>query len=847
MKYLCVILSLAAVLLLPASTFGSSNSAPEFSHNAGTFIEPFDLHISSGEGEKIYYTLNGDLPDESSNLYNENDPVSISGSVIVRARSFKDGNPGETITKIYSQLHPNIADFNSNLPLVVVHQFDEIMHPEGAYRTTAHISFIDRDDDDRARLLSDNLHLHSSMQTNYRGNSSLTFPKKQFAVRLVDDDGENRNESILGLPSENNWIMHAPWDDRTLIRNAVAYRISRDMGRYAPRTKFVELFLHDGDGPVTESHYHGVYMLVERIKWDNNRVNIQKLDPEDNSEPEITGGYIINHEYGRESHISSTHRNTQFALVRPQDHDITTQQRNWIQGYLGDLERALFGANFRNPDSGYEAYLEPESFIDHHLITETFKEMDGYRASTFMYKDRGGRLIMGPVWDYNLSLGNYTTTEGWNGHDPTGWYYTHVPESWYLNGWYNRLFQDPDFAERYQERWWELRRGPFATEHFLHIIQEYTDKLGEAKERNFERWPILGDDVWQWSRDGFDTYEEEISYMKDWITQRLAWIDTQMGEPTEDPDETSNLQYFWVFDETMANNTPFSTIEASFSLINEARINFHSAIEGYPFHDGHPQWRNASMERRNRPTDINYRSEGNLGRPYDSSQMRALQVRQPFRGDNGENTLVFDLPTTDIDQNVIFSFAAKDEGAADELILDYSTNPEGNNWTTDGIDNSKLQLSESYQKYSILFSDIESTRDNEAFKIRICFDGPDMTAEDGNRVTFNNFSLETTDKSVVTTTDDYTDNLPQTVELEQNFPNPFNPSTTISYQLPRQSSVKLTVYNMIGQKVKLLADEVQGAGNHSMVFDASNLSSGVYIYRLDTEHTSMTQKMTLIK
>jgi hypothetical protein len=845
MRNFTAFIFLSAVLFFPISTFAGEISVPEFSHEAGTFTEPFELHISSKENAAIYYTLDGSLPDESSYLYEENEPVTISGSVMVRARTYQDGHPGEAVTKIYSQLHPNVADFDSDLPLVIVHQFDNIMHPEGAYRTPAYFTVIDKEEDGRARLLSNNLHLHSRMETNYRGTSSLSFPKKQFGVRLVDEDGENRNEPILGMPSENNWIMHAPWDDRTLIRNAVAYRISRDMGRYAPRTRFVELFLHDGSGPVTESHYHGVYMLVERIKWDNNRVNIQKLGPDDNSEPEITGGYIINHEYGRESHITSNHRNTQFALVRPQDHDITPQQRHWIQNYLGDLERALFGHNYRNPDNGYAAYLEPESFIDHHLITETFKEMDGYRLSTFLYKDRGGRLVMGPVWDYNLSLGNYITTEGWNGHDPTGWYYTHVPNAWYLNGWYNRLFTDPDFTNRYHERWWELRNGPFATEHFLHVIREYVEKLDEAKDRNFERWPILGEDVWHWSRDGFDTYQEEIDYMKNWITQRLDWIDTQMNPPGEPPQ--SDLLYFWMFDDTMVNNTPLSTIEADFAIGNTPKINFNSALEGYPFHDGHTQWRKASMERRNRPTDINYHPAGNLGRPYDSSSMRGLQVRQPFTGDAGENSLIFELPTPDTDEGLLFQFAAMDEGAADALIIDYSTGHDQTSWITDGLTDHMLSLSDEYQKYSISLGNIENVNKNDSFRLRIRFDGEDMAADDGNRVTFNNFSLQTTGESLPSSADEPFSEIAVSFEIKHIYPNPFNPKTNIVYTVPDQKHVNISVYNMIGQKVSTLVDNNVQPGTHQIRFDGSNLSSGVYFLRLHAGSYSDVQKLTLIK
>ncbi|MBP3191084.1 CotH kinase family protein [Natronogracilivirga saccharolytica] len=836
---------------------------PEFSHPAGTYENPFGLELSAHEDATVYYTTNGEVPTETSNEFQPGDPVHISGSVMVRARAFREGyDPSKPVTKVFTQLHQNIADFDSNLPLVVVNQFDDVMHPEGLHRSTIYFSVIDLDDDGRARLLSDELHLHSRSESNYRGTSSLTFPKKQFGVRLIDEQDENRNEPILGLPSENNWIMHAPWDDRTLIRNAVAFQLSSDMGRYAPRTRFVELFLHEGDGPVTEDHYHGVYMLLERIKWDDNRVDIEKITPEDNSEPEISGGYIIN--FDRDIHIRSTSRNTGFALVRPQDWDITSQQRSWIEQYLGDLENALFGANFRDPDDGYAAYLDPESFIDHHLITETLKEMDGYRLSTYLYKDRGERLVMGPVWDYNLSLGNYTTTEGWNGHDPTGWYYTHVdPEDQYLNGWYTRLFQDPDFEERYRERWWELRQGAFSSDHIVNMIHDYVDKLDEAIDRNFERWDILGDDVWEWSRDGFDTYEEEIDYMVNWIETRLEWIDTQMGEPPADLSDETQLRYFWYFGDKMLNNTPFETIDASFSLVDNARIRFHSALDGYPFHEDHDLWRKASMERRNQPTDINYREKGNEGRPFNWNAMRALQVRQPFRGDAGENTMIFELPTTGMDSPV-FRFAAMDEGAAEELVIDYSvadqsglnktdSDADSSNrttgepeWTTEGIGDGRFSLGQEYQEYKVDFRGIESVTDNPDFKVRIRFDGDIIDDDRGNRVTFNNFSFEDDDSEPVSASYD-DEQKPGTVRLEQNYPNPFNSTTVIRYHLPESGNVTLDVYDVLGQRVKTLVNEQLAAGSHEVTLDAGRLSSGVYLYRLEAGSGSITKSMLLVK
>ncbi len=857
----CMAIVICSAILLTIPLISTAQiSAPVFSHPAGTFTDTLDLEFSVSDGATVYYTTNGELPDQNTYEYVDGEPILVHGSIIIRARAYaEDEPPSEIVSKVYSQVHPEMRDFDSDLPLVIVHQFDEKMidqcdnpySPTICDRSTAYYSAIDKDEDGRARLLSDNLHLQSRMETNFRGTSSLRFPKKQFAVRLVDDYDENRNEPVLGMPSENNWIMSAPYDDKTLIRNALAYQISRDMGRYAPRTRFVELFLHDGHGPLTMDHYHGVYMLTERIKWDNNRVNIRKLEPEHNFEPEITGGYIINHEFGRESHIISNHRKTSFALVRPQHDDITPQQREWIEGYLGDLEEALFGPESSDPDAGFAAYLDAGSFIDHHLITELFKEIDGYRLSTYLHKDRGGKLVMGPVWDFNISLGNVnyfpnsefiTDYEPWK---PEGWYYELISHKQYLNGWYTRLFQDPEFKSRYRNRWWELRQSVFSTEHITVMIRNYADKLDEAQQRNFERWPILGVYVWPNKFIG-DTYEEEIEFIIDWIKLRLDWIDAQMGKLPDQP--VSHLRYYWYFDDELANDTPFESLDAGLSLVHNARIRFHSALDGYPFDEAHPYWRKASMERRNRPTDINYRREGYYGRYYDADRMRALQVRQPFTGDGGENMLLFDLPTTGM-ENVVFRFAAMDEGAADALLIDYSVAEGDPVWTTAQLSDSRYPLTDKYKLFTVEFSEIPESDNNPDFRIRIRFDSDDLVVDYGNRVTFNNFSLAANGDSLATSaTDDY-DHIrkPAVVRLDQNFPNPFNPVTSIYYAITKESDVRLTVYNALGQVVRVLTDSRKEPGEYSSTFDASGLASGMYIYELRAGDQKISRNMLFVK
>lgn len=205
--------------------------------------------------------------------------------------------------------------------------------------------------------------------------------------------------------------------------------------------------------------------------------------------------------------------------------------------------------------------------------------------------------------------------------------------------------------------------------------------------------------------------------------------------------DVPRLVDFWLFDTSLPNDAPMEEIIAKYQLKSDALLTFHSALQGYPFYPGHPNWRKASMERRNAPTPINYRPEGNQNIPYESSNMRGLQIKQPFTGDGGENTLIFHLPTTGI-RDVVFRFAAKDEGAADSLVVSYSVEETPDQWTSEGLADPVPLLGADYQLFTFDFTGLPATDDNPHFKIRIRFDGEDMSADEGNRVTFNNFSLD---------------------------------------------------------------------------------------------------------
>lgn len=201
------------------------------------------------------------------------------------------------------------------------------------------------------------------------------------------------------------------------------------------------------------------------------------------------------------------------------------------------------------------------------------------------------------------------------------------------------------------------------------------------------------------------------------------------------------LIFFWLFDTSVPNDTPLQQVDATWELSGDASIQFHSALAGYPFYSGHPNWRKASMERRNAPTEINYRPEANNGISYAASNMRGLQIKQPFTGDGGENMMIFHVPSSGF-QDLVFRFAAKDEGAAEYMLAEYSVTQDEPVWTPLPAPDDTLSLSTAFQLYEINFQQLVLANNNPDFKIRIRFGGSNMSADLGNRVTFNNFSLD---------------------------------------------------------------------------------------------------------
>lgn len=366
-----------------------------------------------------------------------------------------------------------------------------------------------------------------------RGSSSQMFPKKSYGFESWDIPGNSIDVSFLGMPAESDWILNANYTDKSLIRNVMAYQLWQNLGHYATRYQFVEVILNE--------QYQGIYIFSEKIKRDKNRVNISKISTTENSGDEVTGGYIfkIDKQTGsggtgwNSSYLPSAISNGQkifFQYEYPKDVDITTQQKNYLQGNVYDFETALKSATFADTLNGFRKYAVENTFIDYFLVNELSKNVDGYRLSTFLNKERdskGGKIRMGPVWDYDIAWHNANYCEG----DVTsGWAYQFpcYDDYWQVPFWWSRLLEDPRYVNNLACRWQNLRQNKLSDAWFDNYIDSISGQLMEAQVRNFTQWPILGVYVWPNPWPYASTYAGEISSLKTWMHNRLSWLDANM-------------------------------------------------------------------------------------------------------------------------------------------------------------------------------------------------------------------------------------------------------------------------------------------------------------------------------
>lgn len=529
----------------PNST-GGPGFAPEvqFSTPSRTFSSAFALVLATASSNAvIHYTLTTNLPTESSPLYTQ--PISVSGTVHVRAKAFEPGLlPGPVHSETYLQVAAEVAGFASDLPIVVLHNLGGGTVPGSADQFVTVQVFepaTGPGTPTNAPTLAARGIFHK------RGRSTGGLPKASFFLEIQDEYGAGKEVPLAGLPQESDWVLYAPnMFEPVLIHNPMAHEMIRQMGRYSPRTRFVEVYLKDDSGtpgPITAADYNGVYVLEEKIKIGKNRVDIDKLQPENTTPPTVTGGYLMSIDSAPPGTSPFYGAGTPINYLEPDYFEISTPQRDaqekYLNNYFAAFDSALHAANWTNPVTGYAAYIDVDAAIDHQLQGVVTFNVDALRLSGYFHKPRNGKITMGPVWDFDRTQGSADGRDFnprlWRSAQPDYGTDMFNADPIFGNPWYSRMFQDIDFWQKWIDRYEALRRDVLSTTNIQATIDKFADQVRQAQPREVARWASSGISPRSGNRSsgGYSynfpgTYQGEVNFMKTWYADRLDFIDGQL-------------------------------------------------------------------------------------------------------------------------------------------------------------------------------------------------------------------------------------------------------------------------------------------------------------------------------
>lgn len=508
---------------LETPTPGAANSraiaAPvRFSQASRAFSTAFTLLLSTDPpAATIRYTLDGSVPSASSSVYGGG--IEITSTTRVRARAFEAGLADGPVTgEVFYHLQAGPAAFESDLPLVVIDTFGagDIPHPDDPVRQPCGMMILEPVNG--VATLAAGPAVASRAGIRRRGESTLrsTGSKPSLSIETWSEvDEVARPIKPFGMPADSDWILYAPWTiDTAMIRNPFIYEVSNEAGRYAVRTRYVEVFLNTGGGSIADKDYFGLYIFMERIKRDPGRVNVAELPADATSEPEVTGGYIWKKDkFDPDDQIISAAGKD---LIGVYPKDMPSAQLNWLAAHINAANAAI-------QSGGYQSYIDVPSFADHHILNVFANNADGLNFSTFYHKDRNGPIRMGPVWDFDRSMAcdndaRASNPEVWSlASDPLFFFHSTGPL------WFRRLaFDSPDFWAVWVDRWQAMRKGPLGDAAMAGRIERHRTEIAAAARRNYARWPgVLDAAAWP----------GKVDVMKSHVLARARWIDNQLVTP----------------------------------------------------------------------------------------------------------------------------------------------------------------------------------------------------------------------------------------------------------------------------------------------------------------------------
>jgi subtilisin-like proprotein convertase family protein len=417
----------------------------------------------------------------------------------------------------------------SDLPIVVINTNGNTIDYD--IKITADMGIVYNGPGNRNHLIDPFNEYNGKIGIEYRGNYSLSLPQKPYSIELIDNLGVAIDSSIFGMPAENDWLLLANYNDKSFARNALPNETFASMGNYGVRSHHVDVVLN--------GEYQGIYLFSEKIKRDSNRVDISKLEPTEILGQDVTGGYIIKVDYWDNSDswqsnfspIGFPGLDIHYVYYYPKPDVIVLEQQTYIQNFMDEFETALYAANFDDPNFGYRRYISVPTFIDYLIINELARNIDGYKKSRFLYKDKDHtdgtyrKLKAGPVWDFDWAL-----KDMWSGaEDGSGFMYPEVDQDVNAPGWYIRLLQDTLFANEVRCRYDDLRRNILSEAYMHNKIDSIAAVVNESQDWHYLTWGHMGAATGTGEVQApSQTYAEEIQRLKDWLTRRVNWLDINM-------------------------------------------------------------------------------------------------------------------------------------------------------------------------------------------------------------------------------------------------------------------------------------------------------------------------------
>lgn len=382
---------------------------------------------------------------------------------------------------------------------------------DGGARILAHMDIVDHES--TYNHAGDAPTLSSDIEIHVRGNSSRTFDKSSYFLRLVNEDGANNPQVVMGMDAHHEWVLYGPYLDKTLLRNYMLYNIGGEIMEYAPNVRFCEVLLN--------GTYQGVYVMMENITAGNDGA---RLNLSVNAKRNTFSGYLLRLDMGNENPIKMVNHFTRYAkrtlqdmdIVYPGTRNLTPEITKEICQDFSDFEKALYSYDYDSEKYGYRSYIDVESFLDYFLINEFTCNYDAGWLSTYIYKDVSGKFKL-CLWDMNSACDNYRMSQT-------------KPMAFQIQNclWYFMLMKDEEFTDALVDRYWQLRKSWFDEAYLNQYIDQTVAFLGDAIDRNYERWGYTFEPEYDMLHpEGRNprSYEEAVAQLKEFFARRIDWMD----------------------------------------------------------------------------------------------------------------------------------------------------------------------------------------------------------------------------------------------------------------------------------------------------------------------------------